>query len=70
MSANELQNVRLRVDEVGKMIAEREQSLQTNPHDLGIELTLSSLRAHLDDLRRQAILLQAEGAQTTIVKEA
>lgn len=60
MNANELKNVRRRAQEVGGMIAEREQSLFQNPNDLGIKLTLSSLRAHLADLNRQALLLEAE----------
>lgn len=70
MSANELQKVRRRADEVGKMIAERERSLQTDPHDFGSRLTLSSLRAHLDDLNRQAISLQAEEVRALAVKKA
>lgn len=70
MSANELQNLSLRIHEVGKMIAELELSLEANPHDLGMRLTLSSLRAHLDDLNRQAILLQAEDGEALAVKKA
>lgn len=70
MIANELQNLRLRADEVGKLIAERERMLQTNPDDFGMKLTLSSLQAHLDDLNRQAILLQAEAVEALTVKKA
>lgn len=70
MNTNELQDLRLRADEVGKMIAERERSLQANPHDLGMQLTLSSLRAHLDDLNRQAVTLQAEEVEVLAVKKA
>lgn len=70
MNANELQDLRLRADEVGKLIAERERMLQTNPDDFGMKLTLSSLQAHLDDLNRQAILLQAEAVEALTVKKA
>lgn len=66
MSANELQNVKLRAQEVGGMIAERERSLNAAPDDFGSKLTLSSLRAHLDDLNRQAILLEAEEVRALV----
>jgi hypothetical protein len=60
MSTDELQIIKERAKDVGAMIAERKQRLAEIPNDLGIKLTLSSLQAHLNDLNRQALLLQAE----------
>jgi hypothetical protein len=60
MNADELQNIKQRAKEVSGMISERERRLDEKPNDLGIKLTLSSLRAHLNDLDRQALLMQAE----------
>lgn len=63
MSTNELQDVRARALEVGGMLADREQVLCDKPNDLGLKLTIASLRAHFDDLNRQVLLLEAEEAR-------
>ena len=63
MSANELLNLKRRTNEVCAMIAEREATLTARPQDVGCELTLSSLRDHLDDLCRQAHELERQSGR-------
>lgn len=66
MSADELQLLKLRAQDVRALIAEREQALHAEPNNFGARLTLTSLRSHLEDLNRQAILLEAEEARGLI----
>jgi len=60
MSADELQLLKLRAQDVRALIVEREHALHANPNNFAARLTLFSLRSHLDDLNRQVILLEAE----------
>ncbi|MFC0134515.1 hypothetical protein CR105_23295 [Massilia eurypsychrophila] len=66
MSANELQLLKLRAQEVRTLMIEREEHIRRNPLDFAARLTLSSMRSHLDDLNRQTILLEAEEARGLI----
>lgn len=60
MSAEELQLIKQRAHDLRALIVEREQALLADAGDFAARLALSSLRSHLDDLNRQAILLEAE----------
>lgn len=60
MSADELQLIRQRAQDIRALIVDREQTLHATALDFRTNLALSSLRSHLDDLNRQALLLEAE----------
>lgn len=60
LQQTELQQIKQRVKEVRSLILDREHTLRQNQDDFGGKLALASLRAHLEDLNRQALLLEAE----------
>lgn len=66
MSSTELQQIRQRMKDVRELIVDREHALRQHPGDFGGKLALSSLRSHMEDLNRQALLLEAGEARELI----
>ena len=64
MNAIVFQSMEERIRFVCAMISDMERKLAEMPDDVGTSMTLTSMKAHLEDLKSQVASSEAEQSQT------